>query len=438
MFWNRVKKALSKDNSSKEAKTASSSAKDTSHIIKKIPLPFLKRLIPVGHLPDQELQQLETSLSRHPPGEVIFKLNDTSNSLPYLVKGQCYVEICNGDGYEVDASTFKAHYPLSNDSQFQCTIIAKSAVSILHLPANTLNKSNSHSRNPLLNTEDIPENLQNNHFFNAFCQHFKEDKLIIPSLPDVALKLRSTIQKDIGILEAVKIINFDPVISSRLIQIVNSPFYRTVNPITTCLNAVSRLGLTTTRNLVTSISMQNVYKSKNKEINTKIHNLWKQSIQVSSISHTLASLSKKADPDEALLAGLTHNIGALPILIFADTLNSKEYSNQDLNRTISTLQGLIGSLVLAKWDFPDNLQETPKNIENWYYNAQEALDISDIVLLAKFHSYMGSQQMQNLPPIHTLPAFQKLGDHALTPDMSLQTLHNAKQQISEAISLFGA
>ena len=46
--------------------------------------------------------------------------------------------------------------------------------------------------------------------------------------------------------------------------------------------------------------------------------------------------------------------------------------------------------------------------------------------------------MQKLPPLHTLPAFQKLGDNALTPDMSLQTLHNAKQQISEAISLFGA
>ncbi|NOR68364.1 MAG: HDOD domain-containing protein, partial [Methylomarinum sp.] len=257
-----------------------------------------------------------------------------------------------------------------------------------------------------------------------------------PCLPDVAFKLRSAIQKDIGVQEAVKIINFDSVIASRLIQIVNSPLYRAVNPITSCHDAVARLGLATTRNLVTSISIQNLFKSKNKEIKAKIHQLWKQSVQVSSISYTLASLTKKVNPDEALLAGLTHNIGVLPILIFADGLKSDEYTAQDLELTISTLQGLVGSLVLEKWGFPEKLKETPKNVERWYGHEQGEIEISDIVLLAKFHSYIGTKQMQKLPPIHTLPAFQKLGDNELTPDMSLQTLYDARQQISEAMSLF--
>jgi len=435
MFWNRVKKIIKKDGLSNDDGFLESDSV-ASPVIKKIPLGFLKTLVPINDLSDDELQKLELGVSSHAPGDVIFKINEKSNSIPYLIKGQCYIETGSGTGQLINASTFKALYPLTNSKKFQCTVIAKSDVKILHFPANILNLSSQHIRNPLLNSQDIPENLVDNAFFDAFCRYFKQDKLVIPCLPDVALKLRSAIQKDIGIQEAVQIINFDSVISSRLIQIVNSPLYRAVNPITNSLDAVSRLGLDTTRNLVTSISIQNLFKSKNKETKLKVHELWKKSIEVSSISYTLAVLTKKANPDEALLAGLTHNIGALPILIFADSLNQNEYSEQDLKHTIKTLQGLIGSLILKEWGFPENLQVIPKNIEKWYGNEQGELDISDVVLLAKYHSYIGSENSQQLPAIYTLPAFQKLGNNELTPDMSLQTLNDAKQQIAEAMSLF--
>jgi len=435
MFWNRVKKIIKKDDISND-EGFSESDSIASPVVKKIPLSFLKTLVPINDLSDGELQKLELGVSSHAPGDVIFKINGKSNSIPYLIKGQCYVESSNGSGQLMNSSTFKAHYPLSNSQNFQCTVIAKSDVKILHFPINILNLSRQHIRNPLLNSQDIPEKLVNDAFFDAFCRYFKQGKLVIPCLPDVALKLRSAIQKDIGIQEAVQIINFDSVISSRLIQIVNSPLYRAVNPITNCHDAVSRLGLDTTRNLVTSISIQNLFKSKNKEIKLKIHELWKKSIEVSSISYTLAVLTKKENPDEALLAGLTHNIGALPILIFADSLNSNEYSDQELNLTIATLQGLIGSVILKSWGFSDALQAVPQNVQKWYGNEQGDIDISDIVLLAKYHSYIGGKNTQELPAIYTLPAFQKLGDNELTPDMSLQTLNDAKQQIAEAMSLF--
>jgi len=428
MFWNRSKKTKKSDQPSGLGKT--------TPITKKIPLSFFQGLVPVGDMPDYEIQQFELRESRHVSGDVIFDHDEDSYSVPYLLKGQCYVETLNGSGYLVKAGSFKALYPLSNGQLFQCNVIAKSKVTIVHFPANILSLSGQHIRNPLLNSQDIPENLVDNPFFDAFCRYFNEDKLIIPSLPNVAIKLREAIQKDIGIHEAVKIINLDSVISSRLIQIVNSPMYRSASAISSSLDAVSRLGLNATRNLVTSICMKNLFRSTNKEINLKIHGLWKRSIHVSSISYTLATLAKSVSPDEALLAGLTHNIGAIPILIFADGLTDSEYSAEDLDRTIFALQGIIGSLVLKSWEFPTYMQETPKNIEQWYGNEDGELDLSDIVLLAKFHSYIGTKQMQKLPPIHTLPAFQKLGDNQLTPDMSLQMLEDAKQKIAETMSIF--
>ena len=435
MFWNRKKNTLNKNSLSNG--TVENQASTRAEKDKQLPLSFLKRLIPICRLTDADLLDLKATISRYKPGDVIFKRNEPSELLSYIVKGHCFLESNNGSGYDIEASTFKSYYPLSSDYHNHCSAIAKSDVHLIHFPLSILQKSNPDNRNPLLNIEDIPDNCRDNQFFNAFCQQFKQDKLIIPSLPDVALKLRSALQKDIGVKEAVTIINFDPAIASKLIQIVNSPLYQTVNPITTCHDAVTRLGLTVTRNLVTSISMKNLFRSKNRALNNRIHHIWKQGVQVSSISQALAVLSKQANPDEALLAGLVHNIGALPVIIFADSLNKDDYSEQDLNLTISTLQGLLGNIILDRWDFQDISKKIPRQIENWYHKDSEQLQISDIVLLAKFHSYLGSPQMKKLPPIQTLPAFQKLGDNMLTPDMSLQTLHDAKQQISEARSLFG-
>jgi HD-like signal output (HDOD) protein len=91
---------------------------------------------------------------------------------------------------------------------------------------------------------------------------------------------------------------------------------------------------------------------------------------------------------------------------------------------------------LKKWLFPDNLLQIPSHSGNWYQDEAPELQLNDIVLLARFHAQLGTANAQKLPPLNTLPAFTKLGERTLTPDMSLQALHEAKQQISEALSFF--
>jgi HD-like signal output (HDOD) protein len=96
-------------------------------------------------------------------------------------------------------------------------------------------------------------------------------------------------QQDISIADVVKIVNLDPVIASKLIQVANSPLYRTVKPIAKLHDAINRLGLKATQNLVTSISLHNLFRSKSRLLNNRIQQLWRQSIQVASLSYTLAA-----------------------------------------------------------------------------------------------------------------------------------------------------
>ncbi len=281
----------------------------------------------------------------------------------------------------------------------------------------------------------ISESLKANAFGSRFYEHYVHGELKTPSFPDVALKMRKAIQQDCEIADLVKIINMDPVISGKLIQVVNSPFYMPMVPITNTLNAINRLGRKTTRDLVITFSLKNLIRSEKTIIKKLIQQSWYQSIKVSSMAYTLAKLTKKVDSDEALLAGLLHNIGVLPILTFADSLSEDTYQPNDISLCINEVQGQIGSIILEQWEFPENLRKIPLQSSDWFANTGENLNLNDIVLLAKYHCFLGTPGA-DLPTIASMPAYQKLGDQALTPEMSLQILHDAKQQVADTINFF--
>jgi HD-like signal output (HDOD) protein len=400
-----------------------------------IPISFLKRLLPVSQLlTEKEIQHLNVTAASFTPGSIVFNRGTEVDSLSYLVKGNIFMEADNGSGVEICANTFKALYPLSAGKLHHFTAIAGSAVTVIYISKDILQPDQRVATpNNVLN---ISEDIKDNPLLTLFYEHFTKGELRTPHFPDIALKLREAIHKDCGIADIVKIINLDPVISAKLIQVVNSPIYKPVNPISNCLDAVNRLGLTTTRNLVTAFSMRGLAQSKNPLTKKLFQQNWLQSIKVSSISHTLAQLTKRADPDEALLAGLLHNIGVLPILTFADSLPEDAYQQTDIEFCVNEIYGQVGSIILEQWEFPNKLRQIPLQSSNWFTNTSEDLNLNDIVLLARYHNILTSPAKTELPLITTLPAFQKLEKQHLGPHMSLQILHDAQQQIAETMSFF--
>ncbi|MGZ5052712.1 MAG: HDOD domain-containing protein [Methylobacter sp.] len=436
MLWNIFKKKAKQLLKHETADTSVIQGKATLDKHINIPTSYLERLIPIAQLlTEAEIQNLAITAANFAPGTIVFNRGTEIDSLIYLIKGNVFMEADNGGELEINANTFKALYPLSAGRHHYFTAIAGSDVTVIYITKTALepDKPVFTFANKTLKTTEA---LKNNQFFNRFRQHFNEDELKIPNFPDIALKLRRAIHQDCKISDIVKIVNLDPVISAKLIQVVNSPIYRPVTPISNCFDAITRLGLTTTRNLVTAFSMKHMTKSGNPLIQKLMQYHWTQSIKISSISYTLAQLTYHIDPDEALLAGLLHNIGVLPILTFAETLPVNAYHQADLELCINELQGQLGSIILEKWEFPDNLKQIPLQSTNWFANSSDRINLNDIVLLAKYHNLLTTPDKARLPLLTTLPAFHKLDNQLLTPEMSLQILHDAKQQIADTMKFF--
>lgn len=260
--------------------------------------------------------------------------------------------------------------------------------------------------------------------------------LRVPSLPEIALQIRRAVQdKNITTKKLAKIVQLDPALVLRLIQAVNSPMYRGQKTIDDCPTAIGRLGFVTTQNLVTSFALRQVYHSKSPVIRDMLRGIWRESGKVAAISSILAQVTPRITPDKALLAGLLHRIGAVPILHYMEKATHFENNRALISEVIEGLAGRIGAKVLRDWNFDAELTQIPLQISNWRYEPEQAANYVDIVIVAKIHNGFGSREAIECPPLTQVASFQKLPLAKLGPDASLELLQGAQGQFQQLIAL---
>ena len=88
----------------------------------------------------------------------------------------------------------------------------------------------------------------------------ESDKLVLPSLPEVALKIREAID-DPNVTSAAiaKVISTDAALTARLIQVANSPLVRGNRAIDGLDAAVTRMGNTMVKNVANSLIVQQMF-----------------------------------------------------------------------------------------------------------------------------------------------------------------------------------
>ncbi|HEY8218625.1 MAG TPA: HDOD domain-containing protein [Methylobacter sp.] len=402
-----------------------------------ISMPVVQELFPIRNYDTEKLLAFTSDLKSEvfPKQTTLFRYGNKTDSALYLLKGTVSLSDGNGKTYEIVGGTREAKFPLSSGDIYTTTAVAKTDVSVLRVSQKILSPKYA----PLSQFSKlvIPDELTDNHLLVGFFHHYNNEELSIPSLPDVAIKLRDAMNNDdVGIADVVKIIQHDPVFSAKLIGLANCPLYLGVTPVKSCFEAVNRIGLNATRNLVISLSMNRIFKTNSPLIKKYLDEIWKESLSISIISFVLASITKQVNPEEALLAGLICNIGAVPFLSFAANLPKDYYTESDIEAALTYVKGPVGYKVLNDWGFVEEYLKIPLYSEDWYQNNSEKLNLTDIVVLSRLHNKIGQKNTSELPVISSVPAASKLKNFSLSPELSLNVLHEAKQKINETMKAF--
>lgn len=265
-----------------------------------------------------------------------------------------------------------------------------------------------------------------------------QQRLSMPSLPDVVLAIRAAMDNESkGIPYIARILQTDPMLAARVLKIVNSPLYNTGQSVSDLKIAIQILGLSVTRNIVTCLAMHNIFDVRSFAMRQRIKQLWQHSCHVAAIAQVLAKTLRGLSADKALLAGLLHDIGVLPILVFADKCPDLQHDSAGLNQVIEQFRGRLGHEILHAWNLDKDILEVPNMADNYARDHDGAIDYSDVVIVAQRHSFFGQPEQQSLPPLHSMPVFTKLSIAKLGPEASLELIQQANSDIKSTMRMLG-
>lgn len=263
-------------------------------------------------------------------------------------------------------------------------------------------------------------------------QAIENDELVLPTLPEVALKVREAAEDpDVSISTLAKVIGNDTALTARIIKVVNSPLLRTNREINDLQMAISRLGINYTSNLATGLAMEQMFQATTDVVDRKMREVWNKSTEIAAISHVLCRNFTRLPADQATLAGLIHQIGILPILTYAEEHNALLSDSISLNHVIDRIHPLIGEKILRAWEFPDPIAIVPSQHLD-FSRASEKVDYVDIVQVATLQSFIGTTHPYTQLDWNQIPAFAKLG---LDPATLLQEDEDLSAAMDAAMSM---
>ncbi len=263
-------------------------------------------------------------------------------------------------------------------------------------------------------------------------QAIDNDELVLPTLPEVALKVREAAEDpDISIVQLSKVIGNDAALTARIVKVVNSPLLRTNKEITDLQMAVARLGINYTCNLATGLAMEQMFQATSDVVDRKMREVWNKSTEIAGICHVLCKHYTRLLPDQATLAGLVHQIGVLPILTYAEDHNELLADSISLNHVIEQIHPIIGDRILRTWEFPEQIAMIPSQYLDFTRDSAK-VDYVDIVQVATLQSYLGSEHPYTQLDWSQIPAFRKLG---LDPSQNLNDDEDLSAAMEAAMSM---
>lgn len=255
------------------------------------------------------------------------------------------------------------------------------------------------------------------------------NRIQLPTLPEVALRVRDAVEQDNTTAATVAgLIASDAALSARLLQVANSPLYRGRQKIDSIQQAVTRLGLKLVRSLVVSLAMKQIFQPTSDALDAQFRRIWDDSLQVAAISRVLANNVSTLENEQALLGGLIHTIGALPVLTKIDEYRGFEAQADEVDRLIDELTPEIGAYILQHWRFAEHLAVIPTAVFDLGYDPGPTPTYADIVLVARVQNLIAHGRHDPDTDWSRVPAFTKIG---MEPEVVMVDMAGPAEEIAE-------
>lgn len=241
-----------------------------------------------------------------------------------------------------------------------------------------------------------------NALLTILVEKIQSDTLVLPTLPEIAIKIREAADDpDVNLVAMADVIGHDPALSARMVKVANSAFMGRTVKVETLSQAVTRIGLRQIKNIATAIAMEQLFVSKNDLVREYMDKTWQKTVNVACVAMAVMqqwSRGHKHDRlniDTLTLVALVHSIGVLPILTEAERHEEVFANPKFLESAIRRMSGKLGGAIMRSWEFSGEFIEVAENWQNLAYQPEDVSYIDFVRIGAIYSGVWGSSASTN-------------------------------------------
>ncbi|MBN4078736.1 HDOD domain-containing protein [Gammaproteobacteria bacterium AH-315-C21] len=262
----------------------------------------------------------------------------------------------------------------------------------------------------------------------------------LSSLPEIYSQINDLVDDPYcSVNDISKIIRNDPGLTTRLLKLVNSPFYGFPSQISTVARAIAIIGMQELRDLVLATSVTRMFTGIPSDL-VNMSQFWRQSIYCGLVSRAIASHCNNQNRERLFVAGMLHKIGALVIYkkipeLSREAISRVQFNGEILYQAENDVIGFnyadVSGELIRQWKLPKNLETA---IEHHLFPSDSLDDSGDTAIIHLANLITTALQSGNdevIPPLDE-KAWTNAG---CAVELLSSIIEEANTQLAETYSL---
>jgi len=210
-------------------------------------------------------------------------------------------------------------------------------------------------------------------------------EVVFPTYFDAVLRLRRLLNDpEQSIANIAHAVSVEPLISAKLLHLANSVVF---NPegrqLVDLKSAITRLGLNAVRSTALSIVMTQLMRAKGMaEFADVTRSLWEHSLKSAAGAKVIAQKLTRINPEEAMLAGLIHDLGAFYMLYRATQYEELRHRPDTIKYLIIQWHESVGVSLLNALGLPEEIVEATVDHDHIRPTPTTIRTLSDLIYVA--------------------------------------------------------